>query len=138
MGDYGIRVSKTGKDVLTDEDFDMALTSKYPTWKIHSTASGTFTLNAGNYRLTLTDAHNLGYNPIWFGYIQYGSKVFLVQGIFKSGETVATSSGTSSLILSAFHSDVNNVKLRVETDDAAGVNSNTSFTFYFVIMYDGL
>lgn len=138
MADYGIRVSKTGKDVLTDEDFDMALTSKFPTWKIHSTTSGTFTLNSGNFRLTLTAAHNLGYNPIWFGYIKYGSKTFLVQGIFNSGETVATSSGTSYLIFSSFHSDVNNVKLRVETDDSAGVNSNTSFTFYFVIMYDGL
>lgn len=138
MGDYGIRVSKTGKDVLTDEDFDMALTSKYPTWKIHSTVSGTFTLNAGNFRLTLTGTHNIGYKPIWFGYIKYGSKTFLVQGIFNSGETVATSSGTSSLIFSAFHFDTNKVKLRVETDDSAGVDNDTSFTFYFVIMYDEL
>jgi hypothetical protein len=61
-----------------------------------------------------------------------------VQGIFNSGETVATSSGTSSLIFSAFHFDTNKVKLRVETDDSAGVDNDTSFTFYFVIMYDEL
>lgn len=138
MGDYGIRVSKTGKDVLTDEDFDMALTSKYPTYKVESEASGTFQINAGNAGLTVTDTHNLGYNPMFFGYIKKGNYTYVVTGDMDSGIDVPSSSGTSRLRFQAYHGSSNNVKLRVYTADSAGVSNNESFTFYFLIMLDQL
>lgn len=138
MGDYGIRVSKTGKDVLTDADFDMALTSKFSTYKVESTASGTFNISAGNAGVTITATHNLGYNPMFFGYIKKGDYTYVVVGDMDSGIDVATDSGTSRIRFQAYHGSVNNVKLRAYTADSAGVTNNEPFTFYFLIMLDQL
>lgn len=136
MADYGIRVSKTGKDVLTDEDFDMALTSKFPTYKVESISGGTFNINAGNAGLTLTFTHSLGYKPVIFAYVSHGSAINLVNGSFSTTFTVATSSGTRSILVETYHFSDNAYKIHIYTDDLSGVNNNEAFTFYGVTMLD--
>lgn len=136
MGDYGIRVSKTGKDVLTDDDFDMALTSKFSTYKVNSVDSGTFNINAGNAGLTLTFTHNLGYKPVLFAYVSHGSAINMVNGAYATTFTVNTSTGTRKILVETYHSSDNAFKIHIYTDDLSGVNNNESFTFYGVTMID--
>lgn len=65
MGDYGIRISKTGQDVKSCSDLNTILTSKYPLLKGAIIGSGTIDLTpaAPTYEATgtVTIAHGLGY-----------------------------------------------------------------------------
>lgn len=59
MSDWGLRISKPGKSVF-GSDQDMAFSSKFDNFKIHSQGSGTIYDSTGR---TVTIAHNLGYVP---------------------------------------------------------------------------
>ena len=65
MANYGFRISKDGKDVKTDDDVDMVVTSKYPNLKGVLTGSGTVSFSDTIFRetKTITIAHGLGYMP---------------------------------------------------------------------------
>lgn len=66
MGDYGLRVSKDGKDVLNDDDKDMVFTSKGSIYKVATTGSVNITIHPGDFYASATIAHGLGYVPIAF------------------------------------------------------------------------
>ena len=65
MGNYGLKVSKTGHDV-SEADRYMRFTSKYPAIKLKSSSTGTMSYTASESGATVTIAHNLGYIPICF------------------------------------------------------------------------
>lgn len=60
--DYGIKISKPGFDVKTCADKDLVFSSKFDTFRVHSTGVGSFTSDATNVK-TATIAHSLGYVP---------------------------------------------------------------------------
>lgn len=66
MSDYGLRISFDGKDVLTGDDKDMVITSKYANLKGALSGGGTVNIpyaDADNViRVEVT--HNLGYIPM--------------------------------------------------------------------------
>ncbi|MCR4306244.1 MAG: hypothetical protein NUV73_04135 [Candidatus Daviesbacteria bacterium] len=62
--DYGMKVSKPGFDVKTAADKDLVFSSKFDTFKVHSTGIGSFTANGA--LQTATIAHTLGYLPAFF------------------------------------------------------------------------
>jgi hypothetical protein len=62
MGDYGIRVSPPGQNVLTATDKVVTFTSKYPTLKLYKWDTVTFT-TSGDGDYTYEIAHDLGYAP---------------------------------------------------------------------------
>lgn len=61
MKDYGIKISKPGFDVKTCADKDLVFSSKFDTFRVHSTGIGSFTANGA--LQTATIAHALGYVP---------------------------------------------------------------------------
>lgn len=63
MAEYGLKVSKPDKDVLSAELADLAMYSRYALFKIKVKGSGTL----GPSELA-TIAHNLGYTPKCFVY----------------------------------------------------------------------
>jgi hypothetical protein len=74
MGDYGIKVAKEGHDVISGEDKDMSLHSRYNTFKFQKT--GRLTLEVPSETLTYAGSavhsnhvvsyeHNLGYLPFY-------------------------------------------------------------------------
>lgn len=70
MSDYGLKVSKTGVDVKTAGYKDLAYSSKFDTFKVHS--SGTLELALPSETLNMTTsirtfklAHGLGYTPFF-------------------------------------------------------------------------
>ena len=60
---YGIRISHKGHDVLTGDDIDMALTSKYALLKGSVISSGTFTATSSTSPNYITINHGYGYRP---------------------------------------------------------------------------
>ena len=77
MGDYGLKISPPGTDVLTAQDKDLVFTSKYPTLKIFDIQSINFTTGSGDH--TETYNHSLGFTPIVQAsvyYYLYGSYQF--------------------------------------------------------------
>lgn len=59
MADYGIKISKPGKDVKSASPNELVFSSKYSTLRVQSQGSGTVTRT----NRTATIAHNLGYVP---------------------------------------------------------------------------
>lgn len=59
--DYGIKISKPGFDVKTAADKDLVFSSKFDTFRVHSTGIGSFTANGS--AQTATIPHSLGYVP---------------------------------------------------------------------------
>ena len=70
MGNWGIRISKSGTDVKTGSDKDMIVTSKYSQLKGIIEGNGSIVV-AANATGTVTVAHNLGYIPFADGYIKH-------------------------------------------------------------------
>jgi hypothetical protein len=58
---YGIKISKPGVDADTASDKDLVFSSKFDTFRVHSTGIGSFTANLA--LQTDTIAHTLGYTP---------------------------------------------------------------------------
>jgi hypothetical protein len=66
MGDYGFRISQTGKDVKTCTDLECVFTSKYSLAKGSSYGTGNITDMASGDTAegTLDITHNLGFIPV--------------------------------------------------------------------------
>lgn len=61
-GDYGIKISKPGIDVKTAKDTELVFSSKFNTFKVAETGTGSLTSDATNPK-TATIPHSLGYVP---------------------------------------------------------------------------
>lgn len=94
-GDFGIKVSSSGKSVLIAEDNELAFTSKYPSLKIHSEGRGTYTFtnNQGNKLLT---THNLGYRPFFGVWVDYGGSYTLTSCSTSVGDYRIMYTGTAT------------------------------------------
>ncbi len=67
MGDYGMRVSKDGKDVISDtDDRDMVFTSKGSVLKVFMEGSVDISIDNGTGGGSATINHGLGYVPMAF------------------------------------------------------------------------
>lgn len=66
---YGIKVSRPGFDVNSATPAQLAFSSKYQTFKIHSRGSGTVNSNSGGGLATIP--HGLGYVPAFFVHVDY-------------------------------------------------------------------
>jgi hypothetical protein len=67
MTDYGMKVSKPGYDVKTASDKDLVFSSKFDTFRVAVTGTGSLTSDATNPK-TATHAHGLGYTPAFIVY----------------------------------------------------------------------
>jgi hypothetical protein len=84
---YGIKVSKTGKDVKTCGDEDLVYSSQYATLKVKAIG----TLNDGQ-----TYAHGLSYVPIVFSIVKFSSSNSgLVGQIVTGGSSVDATNVTA-------------------------------------------
>lgn len=63
MADYGLKVSKDGKDVSSSTVEDFVFSSKWSTTKIIKEGSGTVTVGASS-NATKTIRHDLGFIPL--------------------------------------------------------------------------
>ena len=62
--DYGIKISKPGFDVRTASDKDLVFSSKFDTFKVSVSGTGSFTADG---TLQIAEiAHSLGYVPAFF------------------------------------------------------------------------
>jgi hypothetical protein len=68
MGDWGIKVTKTGKGVTSTDLRDLLMHSNYSMFKYHLDTTTTMTINAADTSKTVTVPHNLGYVPAFLVY----------------------------------------------------------------------
>ena len=69
MSDYGMKVTKVGKDIASTDIRDWILHSDYSMFKYNSTLTGSITITAGNSTGSLEVTHNLGYVPAFLVYV---------------------------------------------------------------------
>ena len=82
MADYGFRISHDSKDVKTDSDLDMVVTSKYANLKGSLSGSGTKSIPHNTVQ-TVTIAHGLGYIPFVNAFIDVAqSGDFTIMPVF--------------------------------------------------------
>lgn len=68
MGDWGLKISKTGSDVGTATDSTLSVTSKYTIPKVSSFGGSSVAVSGGNG--TTTIAHGLGTTPLSLVYME--------------------------------------------------------------------
>ena len=70
MSDYGIKVVKTGADIVSTDIRDLIMSSKYSMLKYHSDTLTFTTINPGDYNAYVEVPHSLGYVPSFIAYWQ--------------------------------------------------------------------
>jgi len=137
MADYGIKISKPGKDVLTCGIEDLIYYSKYPLLKIKSTGTGTITYDhddASNDVLVAT--HSLGYIPIF---------TFLTQWYDIDGDAKSTTyrhapfydSLAGGAVVTRARPYASTTELRYEVGSYTGSGiTSISLDYIYVIYYD--
>ena len=68
MGDYGIKVSRAGKEVTSSDLRDLLMHSNYAMFKYHLETTSTMTISAGDTSKTITIPHGLPYVPAFIVY----------------------------------------------------------------------
>jgi hypothetical protein len=74
----GIKVSRPGTSVNTDDLRDLILHSNYSMFKYHSDTSPTMTVNAGDTVKTISFAHGLSYIPAFISYMKTGTGIMML------------------------------------------------------------
>ena len=69
MGDYGMKISKEGFDILTADDDELIFTNKFPLQQIALQGTITVTGTPSNYVTSSVD-HNLGYRPAFLSWVR--------------------------------------------------------------------
>jgi hypothetical protein len=135
-------ILKVLKSVETDIDssdiWRFAFHSNYPTLKIATVGSQSFTIPAGNFMGETTIAHNLGYTPLYNANALFGTLSYPVSSAtlpFPYIE-VANESGWDSIISLYSFIDDTNLVIGAATSDGENVVSTQTFTAYWIIFLD--
>lgn len=99
VGDYGIKVAKSGKSITSTDLRDYVVHSGSRSPMIHKTGTGSFGVGGG----TATITHNLGYEPLYFVYAKYAggyadSRYEQLTGLALTSADVTYASDTSITI----------------------------------------
>lgn len=142
MGDYGLKVSKPNKDVLTATDVqDLVFTSGKNVLGIRQITNYTVTTDS-NGEVDETHAHGFGYIPIAFVFVTtYSGKVLVVPN--EGEESWSMTELLSELF--KFEIDGTNIRLRVYAhhyeDFMGGTDtplSGQNYTFKVIYFYNEL
>lgn len=126
MGDWGTKVTVTGKGIDSTTPEDYLIWSKYPNVKIKAITSPTTVTISSGYNTTYTITHNLGYYPIFNLFFEdIDGNIIRIPG--KSGDT----KGTCAIIDSE---TINAITVRIGSQSAS--YSGTTYNLYHFIYYD--
>lgn len=137
-----VKMLKTGEtDIDSTDIWRFAFHSGYPTLKIATSGSSSLSLTPGNFYAEYTAPHDLGYKPMYFANIQYGTRAYSVQAnvtpISESGYVeVMNELGYTSIV--NFYSTVtyNDLIIGVSTGDGENADETISFTVYWTVYLD--
>jgi hypothetical protein len=109
MANFGIKSTRPSIDVLTSTDTtQFTSNSSLNTLKIIAEGQGTATMTedpATYWTWSTTISHNLGYNPLFFGFI--GVKAFIAQGMgLDLSDSEATSAATTTWYAQSFIAEI--------------------------------
>jgi len=130
MADYGIKVSKPGFDVLTTADKNLVFSSKFDTFRVFASGSGSITCTLGTVQ-TVTITHNLGYRPAFACYSELydGAIPGVIDGQFLLPATDPVG-GDGSIMP---YVDTTTLKIRFGADIAP---TNTVINYRYFIYYN--
>lgn len=95
--DHGIKFSLPGENVLTAPDNKLLFNSKYPTLKIHSEGSESYSATGDSIYgfTTVLTTHNLGYRPMFMLWLDIGAGYQLAPFQDYQGTYILSFFGTS-------------------------------------------
>ena len=132
------RVLKTGEtDINSTDIWRFALHSDYPNLKIGFSGSGSLTMASGEFIAQYTVAHNLGYTPIAFGWLERSGKVWSCNQVTGIDDVKDTANDTVA-VFAYCTADATNVYIGAHNQlpvDAPAKN-NYTFTVYWKIAVD--
>lgn len=137
-----IKVLKSGEtDIDSTDIWRFAFHSGYPTLKIGSSGSASLSLTPGNFYSEHTVTHSLGYKPIYFANIQYGTTAYSVQANttpFKQDAYIEVMNEFGYTSIINFYSTVTDTQIiiGVSTADGANAAATISFTVYWTVYLD--
>ena len=130
--EYGIRISKPTKDVLTCGVRDLLLDTSYPLLKVKATGTGTLSASSGSSD-TDTITHNLGYLPRVLVYgqvhaIGVGKTAYFCKYPYRSVQV--------GVYNSTFSYEITTTQLKITGGfDEDGYGAET-FDYFYYLFYD--
>lgn len=136
MSDYGIKISKPGKNVINAGLKDLLFHSKYPLLKLVKSGSGSITFTDGGAGFDgLIYTHNLGYAPMFFLFSQwYDPFLNTVKTEYRRMPLSERSAG--GLISQKYTPLVNNTEFRYSGFTMGGDGASHTINFYWFLYYD--
>lgn len=129
MGNYGIRISKDGKDVKTCDDKDTVITSKYTNLKGVISGSGNKSVSDGGFE-TITIAHNLGYVPFVQAFLNPPASDDFLNNYYPLPLWV---DGIADHIYSNVYADNSNVYIEIEQWNDYAETRNYKYKYFIYI-----
>lgn len=126
----------TYTDMTTTDIWKYIFHSGYPTVKIATSGSQSFTISSGSNEAHIDIAHNLGYEPFYLANILKGSFSFQVPADMDSGIDVAAGLYMSRIRFYTQIVNSNTLRIGAYTADSENVDSNQAFTAYWIITLD--
>lgn len=134
------KVLNTGETDITSTDiWRFCLHSDYPTFKIQTSGSQNFSIAAGESFGEYTVTHSLGYSPVYFANILYGTKSYQIPAAITPFPLIELpSSSFSGTSIINFYSiiDGTNLTIGATTADGELLDSTANFTAYWIINID--
>ena len=131
MGDYGIKIARTGADITSTDLRDFVLHSKYKSFKSQARATSTITLPAGSTSVSKTIAHGLGYTPFFFIAAEMNTdKWYNLEGV----QTVPIDSSPGNSYQVSVYADATNLNINIGSGAVTFGSDQTYNLTYFVII----
>lgn len=124
--DYGVKITRQGKDVSSTDLRDFVLHSGYKNLKAQTLATTTITMGSGNFSVEQSISHNLGYAPMYLAMVELEPNKW-----YNVGSQIEISDGSATLAYS--YTDATNLYIGIQS---AQVNSNKTFNAAYYIIVD--
>jgi hypothetical protein len=134
MGDYGLKISRPGKDISSTTPEDFVFNSKNENnVKIVARDGDTATITTGNYKVDVSITHNLGFIPMVMLFVELtpASGRWYMGGSFTVDEgTYISMDGTETYV------DDTYFKFSIHNMYGSAVGSNKTISYYYYIFGD--
>lgn len=133
MGNYGIKISEEGIDVLTAGYDELIFHSSYPLLKIKTSGTGSITPSIGGTTTVTVITHSLGYAPMFDFYSQWYDPSSGVKQTTYRKNTISDQIAGGFNLYTAY-ADTTKISFTVQ----ANVGDGTSLSYKYYVYYDSL
>jgi len=132
MGDYGIKVTRTGYDVADAIDQQLSFSSAFNYLKVYATGTSNLTVPSGSGLYTATVAHSLSFIPLALCYMKATGGTTPPDETYELSQRISDNLGYSPVC--HYSVDATNLTIYIPRNP----DDDTSWTLRYYIFYNAV